>query len=110
MKLPTIFIVIASTALIVLTLNASKIYKTVKETVYVSQPEVKKDLLLPDLLMLPPRDFYITSSNNTRFLRFTSTFGNQGKGAFEAIGHTDEEKKITYAHQYVRSTDGAGQF
>lgn len=76
-----------------------------------SEPPVKpEELLLPDLVMLPPRDLLIARAGNFRKLRFTSIFANTGRGAFEAIGHTDRSRGLTFASQYVKKIDGSGYY
>lgn len=73
--------------------------------------EVKKeDLLLPDLVLEAPKELHITGAGTKRKLRFNTTFTNLGDGPFEVIGHTDTQKEITFASQYIKRKDGTGLY
>lgn len=77
-----------------------------KSTKVTPQPtQISKDLLLPDLKLSSPRELYITSDENGRKIRFTTTFINQGKGPLEVIGKPDLGKNITKATQKILKTD-----
>ncbi len=69
-----------------------------------------RNLLIPDVVPTAPLQILIRNVGGKKELRFSTTFYNQGKGALELIGHTDKEKNITYASQYVYEKDGPGLF
>ncbi len=79
------------------------------ETLLQRSSEERK-LLLPDMVPTAPVQIYITTTAGKKELHFSTTFYNQGKGPLEVIGHTDKEKEITYASQYVFETDGPGVY
>ena len=68
----------------------------------------ERQLLLPDMVPTAPLQIYITTLGGRKELHFSTTFYNQGKGALEIIGHTDKEKEITYASQYIFEDEGPG--
>lgn len=75
------------------------------------QPKDKdRNLLVPDVVPTAPLQISIRSVGGKRELRFSTTFYNQGQGALELVGHTDKEKNITYASQYVYEKDGPGLY
>ena len=72
--------------------------------------EDKRNLLLPDIVPTSPLSMYITGGAANKTIRFSTTFYNQGRGPLEIFGHTDKEKKLTYASQYVYEDGGPGLF
>jgi hypothetical protein len=72
--------------------------------------EKNRNLKMPDLVPTEPFQIYINTAGGKKALRFSTTFFNQGKAALELYGHTDREKKITYATQYVYEQDGPGLY
>jgi hypothetical protein len=73
--------------------------------------EVKiDDLLLPDLALEKPSQLFISGSGTRRKIRFNTTFSNKGDGPFEVIGHSDEQRKTTFATQYIKRKDGTGMY
>lgn len=78
----------------------------------ISQTETvsSKKLLLPDMMILPPKELYITTIAGRKALRFSTTFVNKGAGPLEIIGHHDLEQNKTYATQYIREASGSGQY
>lgn len=78
----------------------------VMEVVRVNQDEPV--LLLPDLIVLPPRQ--ISMNSGQRVMRFSTTFANIGDGPLELIGHKAVGKELTYASQYILNKDGAGVY
>lgn len=69
-----------------------------------------RNLLLPDLTVTRPKELLIRNVGGKKTLRFSTTFVNQGEGALEVIGHSDKDKKITYATQYISEADGPGLY
>lgn len=45
----------------------------------------REDLLLPDIVVLPPRELFLDRKNNQRVIRFSTTFANVGEGALELV-------------------------
>lgn len=71
----------------------------------------RTDLLLPDLTILAPKELLIAKSNpDKKVLRFSTTFVNVGKGPLEIIGHSDEKLEKTFATQYMKKTNGSGEY
>lgn len=75
-----------------------------------SQVEIQRELLLPDMEMVEPKQLGIAGSGDSRKLRFSTTFVNVGQGALEVFGHHDDETKLTYAAQYVYEQGGPGEY
>lgn len=73
------------------------------------QPE-RTDLLPPDLSIKPPVQLYIAGTNNSKQLRFNTTFVNLGPGALEVLGHKDLENELTYATQYIFADGAPGEY
>lgn len=65
------------------------------------------NLLLPDLIILPPKELYIQTSGNQKKIRFSTTFANQGEGALELIGESDPISQTTQAKQIIYKKDGS---
>ncbi|MGI5827673.1 MAG: lysyl oxidase family protein [Patescibacteria group bacterium] len=63
-------------------------------------------LLLPDLVVLPPKELYIEPLLNGRKLRFSTTFINLGKGSLEIRGERDFENWRTQAFQKIYRENG----
>jgi hypothetical protein len=95
-------------ALVLLVFNSGKIPSQANFLQFLPVAEQGRDLLMPDIVPTAPFQLYIQNSGGKKTLRFSTTFYNQGQGALELIGHTDNEKNITYASQYVYEADGPG--
>src|SRR4030043_871971 len=65
------------------------------------------NLLLPDLIILPPKELYIERIDNQRKIRFSTTFANQGEGALELIGESNPVSQTTQAQQIIYGKDGS---
>lgn len=80
----------------------------VQENQLLSLSQPIAELLLPDIVVIRPREIFLRRTSSGRALRFSTTFINQGQGPLEIIGHTEEELNITYAAQYVQQINGPG--
>jgi hypothetical protein len=69
----------------------------------------RKDLLLPDLKLLPTKTVYIESGRDFKKLRFDTHFVNIGIGPLELRGEADEEREITVATQVIKKADGGNE-
>ncbi len=72
--------------------------------------KVDPSLLLPDMMIISPKQLYISHAGTKKSLRFNTTFINKGVGPLEVIGHHDLEQNKTYATQYIKKTTGGGEF
>lgn len=97
-------IIILGLSAVFLIQNPTVIKKIPQLTQELTQPD--KDLLLPDLFIETPRNVYIYGSGKNKKLRFTSSYGNKGKGPLELVGNSDPETKLTLATQNIKKTDG----
>lgn len=71
--------------------------------------QTSQSLLLPDLKLSPPEQLYIESTKDGRFIRFNTTFINQGKGPLEVVGQFNQESQKTRARQKIYKIDGTIQ-
>ena len=75
-----------------------------------ARPVAAADLLLPDLAMLAPFQFRITTSaSGKKLLRFTTVSVNLGKGPFQIYGYDADGAKIgdtLSVRQQIKRTDG----
>lgn len=67
-----------------------------------------RELLLPDMVALDPREIVVSGANESKRLRFSTTFANKGKGALELIGHGEGDKN--YVAQYIKEKNGPGEY
>lgn len=73
-----------------------------------AETEKEKDLFLPDLVIMPPRQLYISRSGGKRNLRFSTEFINQGRGKFEIVGKPDPNATGTMlAFQVITAGNGS---
>ena len=63
------------------------------------------ELILPDLVAIPPRELFIENSPNIHNIRFNTTFANIGEGAWEIKGDHDEERLTTYVNQIIKRAE-----
>ena len=83
----------------------------IKETIQqATEKEPVRDLLLPDIVVTKPRELLIRNAGGKKTLRFSTTFINQGVGPLEIIGHSDKDKGVTYAAQYISEAGGPGLY
>lgn len=72
----------------------------------VETPTPSEELLLPDLLVIPPQTVYIEHQGGRRYLRFDTSFANVGQAALHLIGERDPESELVRAIQEVTTADG----
>jgi hypothetical protein len=77
---------------------------------FLQPQDSERNLLIPDVVPTAPLQILIRNAGGKKELRFSTTFYNQGTGAMEFVGHTDREKGVTYASQYVYEKDGPGLY
>lgn len=70
---------------------------TPQQTEQVSPP----DSLLPDVMVLEPKELYINNESGVKKLRFDTTMVNNGLGKLEFIGNSDTERKITQDSKFT---------
>jgi phosphohistidine phosphatase SixA len=72
-------------------------------------PGADSNLLLPDLITLPPSQFGIRSYSVTgkKLLRFTNSIQNNGPGAMEFWGYSDPASEKTIVVQSIYTKDGS---
>ena len=92
-----------------------EVYVPVNEFLDVSKKRIQvpiiKEKLLPDLLIYPPKELFISRpAVGKKTIRFNTTVANIGRGPFEVIGHTDKTTNTTYASQYIKNSDGTGSY
>jgi virginiamycin B lyase len=70
-------------------------------------PLADPDLLLPDLITLPPTNLVLRVNpvNGTKLLRFTNSVQNNGPGAMEMWGHSDPLSEKTIVVQRIYKDD-----
>lgn len=86
------------------------IQSNVEERISNTKLETEKHLLFPDLKIVPPKELYIFGTGENKMIRFSSTFSNIGEGPFEIIGHHEPDQSKTYATQYIKSSEGPGEY
>lgn len=69
------------------------------------QVAINNDLILPDLLILPPQQMYITTDAGNKKIRFSTTAVNIGKGKLELIGNSNPQSQTTKATQVIQQQD-----
>jgi hypothetical protein len=65
----------------------------------------KTDLLLPDLVAIPPEELFIEVAPGVRNIRFSTTFANIGEGPLELRSEHDHEKLTTLATQNISTVE-----
>jgi hypothetical protein len=66
----------------------------------------RKDLLLPDMKIHPPKQIYVSIEGSVKYIRFDTGFANIGEGPLELIGVTNPENNKTTATQVIYKEDG----
>lgn len=89
--------------------QAVKVQEAIRET-QLPKIDPNKDLLLPDMMIVPPKELYIAGTGSKKGIRFNTTFANIGKGPLEIIGHHDPKQDKTFATQYIKKVDGSGHY
>ena len=83
--------------------------------VEICQPDLwplsREDLLLPDLITLPPTDLNIkvNPSNGQKFLRFTNSIVNNGPGKIELWGGANPKTGKVTVNQAIYTTEGSSE-
>ncbi len=68
-----------------------------------------QNLLLPDLVILPPEKLLIQQTNGQKELRFSTSFANLGKGPLELTSKDNPEADTTQVLQTIYTENGGTQ-